>query len=102
MLDLDHLSRQTLGDRALEREILGLFVRMAGEQVSRLKSSATPGERREAAHAIVGSARAIGAFTAARLAAEVERGEEPVEARIAALAAEIDDIRKFIAARLEK
>lgn len=101
MLDLDHLSSQTLGNRELEREVLGLFVGMAGEQVERLKANPDPKARREVAHAIIGSARAIGAFTVARLAGEVERGEEPVDAKIVALAVEIDEVRKFIVARLE-
>ena len=81
--------------------MLGLFVGMADEQVDRLKANPDPRVRREVAHAIIGSARAIGAFSVAHLAGEVERGEEPVEAKIAALAVEIDAVRKFIVARLE-
>jgi HPt (histidine-containing phosphotransfer) domain-containing protein len=102
LLDLDHLSKQTLGNRDLEREVLELFAHMAGEQVERLEAGVDAKERREAAHAIVGSARAIGAFEAARMAGEVERGEEPVDAKIAALAVEIGELRKFIFARLGK
>jgi len=101
LLDLDHLSKQTLGNRDLEREVLGLFVRVAGEQLERIEASTSSRERREAAHAIIGSARAIGAFDVARIAGEVERGEEPVDTRVAALAAEIDKVSKFIVSRLE-
>jgi HPt (histidine-containing phosphotransfer) domain-containing protein len=102
LLDLDHLSRQTLGNQELEREVLGLFIGMAFEQLGRLRASTDPRQRREAAHAINGSARAIGAFSVAQIAGELERGEEPIDGQIAALTVEIEKVCKFIAARLEK
>ena len=71
-VDLDHLARQTGGDRALEREVLVLFVERAASDLERLKAAAAGDARREAAHRMVGSARAIGAVRVARLAAAVE------------------------------
>jgi len=41
-IDLVHLSRMTLGDRGLEREVLALFDRQATVLVSRMRS-ASPG-----------------------------------------------------------
>ena len=40
-MDLVHLSRITFGDRALEREVLGLFLRQSVIQLDRLKTART-------------------------------------------------------------
>ncbi len=71
-IDLVHLSRFTLGDRALEREALELFASQAGIYLERLRSAATDREWRDAAHSLKGSARAIGAF---RVGAAAELAE---------------------------
>lgn len=102
MLDLEHLSRQTLGNRQLEREVLELFVTHSGEQLERLRSSSSDTERRERAHAIVGAARAIGAFEVARIAAGIERSRGAVDAQLAELAAAVGKTCDFIAGRLAK
>ncbi len=65
VIDLVHLSRQTLGDSALESELLTLFDRQALHFAVRLGTVPTAGEARwraELAHTLKGSARAIGAF----------------------------------------
>ena len=63
-IDLIHLARQTMGDRDLETELLGLFRRQAGQIMERL-SADLPGDsipwRADLAHTLKGSARAIGA-----------------------------------------
>lgn len=102
LLDLEHLSRQTLGNRDLEREVLELFVRHSGEQLERLTGSASESGRRESAHAIVGTARAIGAFEVARIAGEIERSHGPLGAELAELAAAVRKTCDFIAGRLAK
>jgi HPt (histidine-containing phosphotransfer) domain-containing protein len=102
LLDLEHLSRQTLGNRQLEREVLELFVTHSGGQLERLTASASESERRESAHAIVGAARAIGAFEVARIAAEIERNRGAVDAELAELAAAVRKTCDFIAGRLAK
>lgn len=84
-IDPDHLSRMTLGDRALEREVLGLFLRQI-ELLRRRMRSADLSVARTAAHMLKGSAAAIGAFAVVRAAAEVEActadyGEVPAALR---------------------
>jgi len=69
-LDLDHLSRMTLGDAALEQEVLAMFA----EQAVRLLATMTalPAETGALAHKLKGSARGIGAFAVADAAAGLE------------------------------
>ena len=72
VLDLDHLSRQTAGDRALEGELLALFEAQCARLRPLLAAGRPSGERADAAHTLKGSARAIGAW---RLAAAADRLE---------------------------
>jgi HPt (histidine-containing phosphotransfer) domain-containing protein len=72
-IDRAHLARYTLGDRALEAEILDLFAGQAPQTLARLAAAQTEREWREAAHTIKGSARAVGAFPLADAAAAIER-----------------------------
>lgn len=69
-LDLDHLSRMTLGDAELEQEVLAMFA----EQAVRLMAAmaALPVEAGALAHKLKGSARGIGAFAVADAAASLE------------------------------
>ena len=64
-IDLVHLSRMTLGDRGLEREVLALFDRQATVLVSRMRS-ASPGSVTTVAHTLKGSARGVGAWRTGR------------------------------------
>jgi HPt (histidine-containing phosphotransfer) domain-containing protein len=84
-IDIEHLSRQTAGDAALLREVLKLFCDRIPRDFQRLKS-ASGEERREVAHLIVGSARAVGASELAYYAAAVESGGADLNAVEAALA----------------
>jgi len=95
-IDLDHLNRQTLGNRQLQREVLRLFMRHADEQIELVKAAATLTERREAAHGIVGSARGVGAFSVAYVASEIELAKGPIEGRLRALFAAVESARFFI------
>ena len=70
-IDLVHLSRMTLGDRGLEREVLALFDRQATVLVSRMRS-APPGSVTSVAHTLKGSARGVGAWRVAAAAEAVE------------------------------
>ncbi len=76
-VDLTHLRRFTLGNRALEREVLQLFADQAPKTFQHLESASTEKAWRDAAHTLKGSAAAIGALAIARTAAEAEalRGE---------------------------
>jgi len=70
-IDLEHLSRMTLGERNLEREVLQLFDRQAGMMMTRMQDTA-PATIAAAAHTVMGSARGIGAWSVAKAAERVE------------------------------
>jgi HPt (histidine-containing phosphotransfer) domain-containing protein len=98
-IDLEHLSRMTLGERALEREVLQLFERQAGMLLPRMQQSC-PANIAAAAHTLMGSARGIGAWSVARAAERVEAvaaSEGPgVGDAVRALAACVDEARSVI------
>jgi HPt (histidine-containing phosphotransfer) domain-containing protein len=71
-VDLVHLSRYTLGERDLEREVLELFCTQATIYIERLRLARSDQDWREAAHSLKGSAQAIGAWPAATAAARAE------------------------------
>lgn len=71
-VDLVHLSRQTFGDRALEREVLALFVTQSSTCIRRLERAATADARFEIAHTLKGSARSVGAWRVAEAAGALE------------------------------
>lgn len=74
VLDLDHLGRYTMGDRALEREVLGLFLGQTRQYADRLALIDDPRDWKLATHSIKGVARSIGA---GRLAACAQSLEDP-------------------------
>ncbi|WP_378950781.1 Hpt domain-containing protein [Mesorhizobium sp. ANAO-SY3R2] len=95
-VDLEHLARQTMDDREVEREVLDLFVHQALSVRDAIRS-ADLAERLSLAHALKGAARGIGAFTVADCVAEIEgRPDDPN--LIEKLAHLIDEVRDFIAA----
>jgi HPt (histidine-containing phosphotransfer) domain-containing protein len=106
LFDAGHLARYTLGDAALEREVLAMFVDQAEAQRDRLAAAADERQWREAAHTLKGAARGIGAFrlgdAAARLEAlaPVPAGDERAT-RLAALAADIAATRAALLAHIE-
>lgn len=84
-LDLEHLSRMTLGDAELEQEVLAMFA----EQAVRLLAAMTnlPAEAGALAHKLKGSARGIGAFAVADAAAHLETAIRTGHDRLPAFAA---------------
>ena len=68
-VDLTHLSRQTLGDRALEQEVLQLFVQQALSVRDQI-AEAGKSERLRLAHGLKGSARGVGYTPDAKLPPE--------------------------------
>jgi HPt (histidine-containing phosphotransfer) domain-containing protein len=68
-IDLQHLRQMTLGDSALEREALSIFLAQTARPIGDLMISAEP---TALAHRLEGSARAIGAFRVAERAATLE------------------------------
>jgi HPt (histidine-containing phosphotransfer) domain-containing protein len=69
-IDLQHLRQMTLGDFALEREVLGMFLAQTARPIGDLMIAAEP---TALAHRLKGSARAIGAFRVAEGAGALER-----------------------------
>jgi len=61
-VDLVHLSRYTLGERALEREVLELFCSQSLVYLERLRAVQSDSDWKDAAHSLKGSASAIGAL----------------------------------------
>ncbi|MBR0904471.1 Hpt domain-containing protein [Bradyrhizobium liaoningense] len=84
-LDLDHLSRMTLGDAELEQEVLAMFAEQAVRLIAAI--AAVPAEAGALAHKLKGSARGIGAFAVADAAAHLEVAIRTGDDRPHALAA---------------
>jgi HPt (histidine-containing phosphotransfer) domain-containing protein len=72
VIDENHLTRMTLGDRRLEREVLELFVRQNTIMLDRIVGAELP-LAAAAAHTLKGSARGIGAWRVARAAEFLEQ-----------------------------
>src|SRR4051812_28754762 len=70
-IDLEHLGRMTLGDPALQREVLAMFAAQAARLLEAL--AAQPEDRAALAHTLRGSAQAIGAFEVADAAGRLEQ-----------------------------
>jgi len=70
-IDVAHLSRMTLGDHALEREVLALFDRQIEALIARM-GELEPSGVAALAHTLKGSARGVGAWSMARAAEAVE------------------------------
>lgn len=71
-VDLKHLRRYTMGDHALEREVLELFLGQLPQTLGALSGATSEKEWRIAAHTLKGSGRAVGAWRIARLAEHAE------------------------------
>lgn len=95
-IDLAHLDRQTMGDRALGREVLSMFVEQSLSVRERLVG-AEAGQRVILAHGLKGSARGVGAFAVADCAEAIEHAPELAD-HVERLAALVEDVRAFVAA----
>jgi HPt (histidine-containing phosphotransfer) domain-containing protein len=104
-IDMEHLSRQTLGDPGLEEEVLRLFDQMSHTYYERLETSTTTDDLIRNLHTLRGAAAGVGAFALAELArvAEAElRGGGPVNPeRIDDLALAVQEVSAFIGDRLD-
>jgi HPt (histidine-containing phosphotransfer) domain-containing protein len=100
VIDLDHLSRMTLGERSLEREVLELFGRQAEILLPRIAAGSQTFAA-AAAHTLKGSALGIGAWRVARAAEAVElAGAAAMSAAVEALNGSIEEARTVIAGLL--
>ncbi len=70
VIDLDHLRRMTMGDTALEREVLKIFKTQSADLLARLETM--PADISALAHTLKGSSRAIGAFDVSNAAQALE------------------------------
>jgi HPt (histidine-containing phosphotransfer) domain-containing protein len=95
-VDLVHLASQTMGDRDLEQEVLGLFVQQAlhvREKLCKVDAQ----ECSRLAHGLRGAATGVGAFAIAECAEDIE-ADPSNRAAIRKLARLIDEARDFVAA----
>ena len=91
-IDRSQLTRMTLGDRSLEREVLQLFDRQAGLLLARMHSG-EPAAIASLAHTLKGSASSIGATAVMAAAAALEKagGAAERKAALERLATAIDE-----------
>jgi HPt (histidine-containing phosphotransfer) domain-containing protein len=108
-VDLDYLARFTLGNGALEREVLQLFAAQMPLYLEALREARARKGWSEAAHSIKGCACAVGAWRLARCAEFAERvevdgaaaaPEEQRENAVVALALAAEEACRFIGRRL--
>jgi len=97
-LDLDHLSRQTMGDGELQKEVLSLFVNQL-DAFERDIVQAPPARRRELLHGLKGAARGLGAFTIAEGAAALE-SDPADEDKLAVLLCSFEELRAIAASQI--
>ncbi|HYI03414.1 MAG TPA: Hpt domain-containing protein [Reyranella sp.] len=100
-IDVQHLSRMTLGEYSLQCEVLALFGRQADILLPRMRHGAPP-VAASLAHTLKGSALCIGAFGVARAAEAVEQSKDvAVAAAIETLAAVLEEAKAEIARLLQ-
>ena len=78
LIDLDHLDRYVAGDKSLRDEILGIFEEQADMWTRMLDPNAEDAAWKDAAHALKGASRGVGAWDVGDICAEAEKliGEE--------------------------
>ncbi len=106
VIDTEHLSRMTLGELSLQREVLALFDRQADMLMPRIRQGA-PAMAAASAHTLKGSAVGIGAFKVARAVEEVEQAQRleirdaQIGAAVETLAAVLEEAKAEIARLLQ-
>lgn len=88
-IDFAHLERQTMGDKALEAEVLRMFSRQAHVCLADI-ASGEPEKIKAAAHLLKGAASAVGAVRVVTAAAACEARPDDAAALAAASAAVIE------------
>ncbi|WLR94489.1 Hpt domain-containing protein [Shinella zoogloeoides] len=93
-IDMVHLGRQTMGDKALELEVLQMFARQARESMKELAGS-QGAARAAVAHRLKGSAQSVGADAVSKAAGALE--DDPADAAaLAAVTAAVVEAENFI------
>ncbi|TCU11860.1 Hpt domain-containing protein [Rhizobium sullae] len=93
-IDLVHLAKQTMGDKALEVEVLQIFARQARGCLNEI-SSGDAKRIQAAAHRLKGAASAVGAFGVSEAAEAIENNCSDA-ANMAAVAAAVVAAENFI------
>jgi HPt (histidine-containing phosphotransfer) domain-containing protein len=105
-IDMEHLSRQTMGDPGLQDEVLRLFDEMTHVYYERLEVSTTVDDLLRNLHTLKGAAAGVGAFGLAELArvaeAELRNGGPVNPERIDDLALAVQEVSAFIGDRLDE
>jgi HPt (histidine-containing phosphotransfer) domain-containing protein len=107
-VDLIHLSRYTGGERALNVEILQLFVGQSADLMRQLQAVIEARDAkawRDITHSLKGAARGIGAFELAQAVAEAEpldpiTQHAPAIAALQTLKSRSDAVNAFVASYL--
>jgi HPt (histidine-containing phosphotransfer) domain-containing protein len=103
-IDLDFLSRQTMGDENLELEVLRMFDQMSHVYYERIETSPAVPDLIHHLHALKGAAAGVGAFGLSGLAAlaetELRAGEAVNPERIDDVHLAVEEVSAFIAQRL--
>jgi HPt (histidine-containing phosphotransfer) domain-containing protein len=104
-IDMEHLSRQTLGDPGLELEVLRLFDEMSHVYYDRLENSTTVPDLLRNLHTLKGAAAGVGAFGLAELArvaeTELREGAPVNPERIDDLNIAVQEVSAFISQRIK-
>ena len=104
-IDRAYLGRFTMGNTAVEHEVLQLFADQVPLYLQQLRDAPADKAWKQAAHTIKGSASAIGAWRLARFAEMAEQvdiksdldfSEGHRDDAVAALATAIDEVCRFI------
>jgi HPt (histidine-containing phosphotransfer) domain-containing protein len=106
VLDAAVLAGQTLGDEALARSVLAMFLDQSADVLRVVRDTQDPQARADAAHLLKGSSRAIGAARVSAAAQQVEdlpadAPQSHVLSAVAALHASVAEARAAIAARID-
>jgi len=96
-IDLVQLATSTMGNRDLELQILHMFRAQSCDMLARIKQETDPAIRKDLAHTLKGSARAVGAAGVAQACEALETaigaGQDP---STDVLASAVDEAASFI------
>lgn len=102
VVDLEHLSKYTGGDRNLERELFQIYVPNGEEYLDAMQQAIGNGDDaiwRRSAHSLKGASRGIGAFPISNIAEEAEKlqdgDSEERERLVGELRVALEQVRAF-------
>lgn len=103
-IDALHLSKQSLGDAALELEILRMFDEIVADHFAKMEAAASVAEMVHHLHTVKAASAGVGAWALAEhayiLEAEVKAGEPVNAERIEDIRMSLQEVRAFIAEQI--